>query len=441
MTKIKLRQLLSSVGILSMLGGIACAQESNSIGTITFQVGDARLERNATLIPLTKGMEIKVGDRLRTGADGHIHVRMIDSGFISVRPSAELHIQAYNYAPQEPAANRVVLLLEKGVARTISGKAGEAARENYRFNTPVAAIGLRGTDYVVQALSDATRVSVLKGAVTLSAFGPQCVMGSFAACAGPNVRELAVGMPHAYMEVRANGGMSVIVPPENGKQAPNNIAPPRPEEQGAFDDRHLTSALAANSLRATQPKETITAPETTPISPVTPTTVQTRPEIAWGRWSSVALQDTPTLVSLKADDREITFGNALFGLLRPTGTPQLPTSGVISMNYAQGEAYLQNTAAGSASALVAAALSNGKLSLDFNSRQFSTNLDATVAGNTYALYAQGKIQFQGALYTDASRSNMNVAGTITNNANEAGYLFNTSIAPNQNLVGATRWKR
>jgi hypothetical protein len=63
---------------------------------------------------LTKGMEIKVGDRLRTGADGHIHVRMIDSGFISVRPSAELHIQAYNYAPQEPAANRVGLLLEKG---------------------------------------------------------------------------------------------------------------------------------------------------------------------------------------------------------------------------------------------------------------------------------------------------------------------------------------
>ena len=92
MTKIKLRQLLFSVGILSMLGGIACAQESNSIGTITFQVGDARLERNATLIPLTKGMEIKVGDRLRTGADGHIHVRMIDSGFNSVRPSAELHI-------------------------------------------------------------------------------------------------------------------------------------------------------------------------------------------------------------------------------------------------------------------------------------------------------------------------------------------------------------
>jgi hypothetical protein len=55
MTKIKLRQLLFSVGILSMLGGIAGAQESNSIGTITFQVGDARLERNATLTPLNQG--------------------------------------------------------------------------------------------------------------------------------------------------------------------------------------------------------------------------------------------------------------------------------------------------------------------------------------------------------------------------------------------------
>lgn len=414
------RQLLLAIGLLSGLAGVARAQESAVIGTVTFQVGEARLERNGQTVPLTKGLELKVGDRLQTGANGHVHARMIDNGFISVRPSGRLHIQSYTYAPQDPAANRVGLLLESGVARTISGKAGEAAREHYRFNTPVAAIGLRGTDYVVQALPDATRVSVLKGAVTLSAFGAGCQANSLSTCSGPLTRELTANIPHAYMEVRAQGGLPVIVPPENGKEAPNRVAPPRPEELGAFADHQLTSTLAADALH----------PVAVP-----------RAEIAWGRWSGVALQDTPTLVSLAADDREITVGNALFGLLRPTNAGQLPTGGVVAMNYANGEAYVQSAPPGGQQTLTPAALSNGKLQLDFNNRQFSTSLNASAEGKTYALNAQGDIQFQGMLYADPRRSNMNMAGTLSNNANEAGYLFDAGVAANQTLIGATRWKR
>lgn len=425
------RQLLLALGLLSGVVNIVLAQDSTVIGTITFQVGDAQLERDGKVFPLAKGLELRVGDRLRTGTDGHVHARMIDDGFISVRPSARLHIQYYNYAPDEPSANRVGLHLESGVARTISGKAGEAAREHYRFNTPVAAIGLRGTDYIVHALQDTTRVSVLRGAVTLSAFGASCQANSLAACTGPLVRELSANVPHAYMEVRASGGMPVIILPDNGKEAPNRIAPPRPEELGAFSEHQLTSTLAADKLN---PSYGLSGSLAEPRP-------DARSEIAWGRWSSVALQNTPTLLSLKADDREITFGNALFGLLRPTGAPQLPTSGVISMNYASGEAYIQNTLPGAAQALTPAALSNGKLQLDFNNRQFSTSINAVVEGGTYALNAQGKIHFQGLLYVDPARSNMNLAGALSANANEAGYLFDTKVSPNQTLIGATRWKR
>lgn len=419
------RQLLLAIGLLAGLLAAAFAQETAVIGSVTFQTGDARLERNGQTTPLNKGQELKVGDRLLTGPDGHVHARMVDNGFISVRPSARLHIQAYTYAPQNPGTNRVGLLLESGVARTISGKAGEAAREHYRFNTPVAAIGLRGTDYVVQATPDATRVSVLHGAVTLSAYGPGCQAGNLAPCTGPLVRELAAGNPHAYMEVRAQGGLPALVLPENGKDAPSKVTPPRPEEPGVAAERQFISTLAADGLRSA-------------IGPGQP---EPRPEIAWGRWSSVALQNTPTLVSLKTDDRDITFGNDLFGLLHPAGTPQLPATGVIAMNYAQGEAYLQTTQPGANPVLAPVALSNGKLQLDFNNRQFSTSLNATTESQTYALQAQGPIQFQGLLYADPGRSTMSLAGNLSHNANEAGYLFEASIAPRQTLIGATRWTR
>lgn len=427
------RSLLAS-GLLSVLAACAYAQEATAIGTVTFQAGDVRLERSGRTTALAKGQQLMVGDRLLTGPDGHVHARMVDNGFISVRPSARFHIQAYTYAPQDPGANRVGLLLESGVARTISGKAGEAARQHYRFNTPVAAIGLRGTDYVVQALPDATRVSVLKGAVTLSAYGPGCQSGNLDPCTGALVRELAASSPHAYMEVRAQGGLPVIVPPGNGKDAPDKAVPPRPEEFSASAERQLTSALATDVLRNSG--STAQRPQAQAQAGAQPP-----PEIVWGRWSSVALPGTPTLASLKTDDREITFGNALFGLLRPAGTPQLPSAGVIGMNYTQGEAYLQSAQPGQSPTLTPATLSNGALQLDFNNRQFSTRLDATAQGNTYALQAQGAIQFQGMLQADPARSSMSLAGTLSSNANEAGYLFQAGVAPNDTLIGATRWSR
>jgi hypothetical protein len=111
------------------------------------------------------------------------------------------------------------------------------------------------------------------------------------------------------------------------------------------------------------------------------------------------------------------------------------------MNYLQGEAYLQARQPGAPQQITPASLSAASLQLDFNSRQFATSLNATASGSTYQLQAKGSIHAQGLLLVDATRSNMNLAGALSNNAQEAGYLFDVNVAPNQNLVGATRWGR
>lgn len=450
------RQFLCAIAFTFFGVGLASAQQT-SIGTITFQIGDTRLERDGTSTPITKGQTLKEGDRLITGADGHVHARMVDDGFISVRPSSRLYIQSYVYAPQDRAANRVGLTLESGVSRTISGKAGEAARENYRFNTPVAAIGLRGTDYVVQALPEITRVSVSKGAVTMSAFGPGCLANSLSPCTGPLVRELSAAIPHAYMEVRTQGGLPVIVSPGIGRDAPNQTVPPRPEELRVFVERPLTTALASELLGniPTPPEVTppIVTPPIVPIAIVTPPIVPKPivtppivpkpivPEIAWGRWSSVALNNVPTIASFAYSDFEITFSNSFFGLLRPSNSTRYPDSGVIGMNLLQGDVYLQTTQPGLAKTLTQGRLANGSLQLDFNKRQFATQLTTVANGTPYELNSQGTIYSQGMFVGDAARSNMDVLGAMSNNAKEAGYLFDALVAPNQKLVGVTRWGR
>ena len=414
--------LTSLLGFLWLLTGVAVAGQE--AGKVVFATGSVQVERNGAMMSLGKDAVVEVGDRIITGADGHAHLRMSDQGFIGVRPGSRLHIEAYNYEAASPAASRVRIFLESGTSRTVSGRAGEAAREHYRFNTPVAAIGLRGTDYVVFASTEVTRVSVLRGAVAVSPLGEGCSVEGGGACNGPLVRELSAATPHAYLEVRKGGMAPQIIESESNRDAPSKVTPPHPGEGSVQANREYTSAQVAGEVFV--PAAVINAP---------------RPEIAWGRWSSVALPNTPTLVSQLSDDREITFSNDLFGLVRPAGTPRLPTGGEISMSYAHGDAYLR-TAAPGGGVLSPVALSNGRLDLDFNRRQFATSLTAaTQAGAVYDLQAQGSIHWQGMLLGDPGRSNMNVSGALTNDAREAGYLFDARVNPAQTLIGATRWKR
>ena len=408
--------LLASIGFAHAQ---ASAGDAASVGQVVFAVGDVKLERAGETTSLAKGQSVQAGDRVLTGADGHVHLRMIDQGFVAVRSSSRLHIQDYAYHPDAPANNKVKIYLETGVARTVSGKAGEAARERYRFNTPVAAIGLRGTDYVVQATSDITRVTVLRGEVAVSPFGNGCSADGISPCTGSLVRELNARTPHAYLEVRIRGGAPELFLPENGKDAPNRTTPPRPEEPHALVDNPLSTAHASDVLSRVADLQV------------------PRPEVAWGRWQHLTQINTPTLVSLVSDDREIAVGNELFGLLRPAGYFAMPTNGQVALNYAAGEAYVR----GAGGTYSPAELSNGKLNLNFNTRQFDTSLLATTSQVATTLQAQGQITFQGMLYGNPGRSSMNVSGAISSGANEAGYLFDAALPTGQTLIGATRWKR
>lgn len=415
-TLLGLLTFLLFLGTTGLANAQTAAADSAAVGNVVFVTGDAKLDRAGEMVPLSKGQSVRPGDRIQTGPDGHVHLRMIDHGFIAVRASSALKIQDYAYYPDSPADNKVRINLEAGVARTVSGKAGEATRERYRFNTPIAAIGLRGTDYVVQATSDITRVTVLRGEVAVSPLGGGCSAEAISPCSGPLVRELNARTPHAYLEVHVRGGAPVLVLPENGKDAPNRTSPARPEEPQALSDNPLTTAHASNVLgRVTEP----------------------RPEFTWGRWQHLSQLSTPTLVSLAADDREITFANELFGLLRPSGNFAMPATGQVALNYAGGEAYVR----GAGNTYTQATLNNGRLNLDFNGRQFDTSLTAITQQTVTSLQAQGQINFQGMLYGDPSRSNMNVSGAISSGAKEAGYLFDATLVDGQTLIGATRWKR
>ncbi|WP_020648493.1 FecR family protein [Solimonas variicoloris] len=125
---------------------------------------------------LAKGDKVYAGDVVNAGPNSYINVRFSDGAFVLLRPNSRLAIEAYAYAgpapdaaakadtppaatPPVPAAapaatapssggvQRAFLRLLKGGLRTVSGLIGKADPEEYRVTTPVATIGIRGTDY------------------------------------------------------------------------------------------------------------------------------------------------------------------------------------------------------------------------------------------------------------------------------------------------------
>jgi hypothetical protein len=411
---VRLRSLVFPILLMLALGTAAAGETETAIGQVVFVAGEASLQRGPQSLPIGKALPVQEGDWIKTGANGHVHLRMQDNGFIAVRPGSRLQIRQYQYKPDTPEANRVLLHLESGVARTTSGKAGEANKERYRFTTPVAAIGLRGTDYVVLAEPDLTRVNVLRGAIVLNPLGAGCSADLISPCATPYMRELSAQTPSAYLEVRMRGSVPEINLRENGQGALNPQTKPHPEEpQAKMMEREALLAMQSSSANATP---------------------QPPPAIVWGRWQHVATP-TPTLVSQLNPEREMTYGNELFGLLRSAAPVTLP-QGAVGMRYDAGEAWLK-TGQGN---LLPVQLGQGTLHLDFDQRQFRTSLVAALPDASQQLQAQGSITFQGNLLSDANRSNMNVAGVITSQAQEAGYLFDSKQADGI-LYGATRWKR
>jgi len=434
--------MLLSVGF----GGSALAQQV-SAGTVVFVSGPVELvAADGSRKPLQSGASIRAGEQVATGADGYAHVRMVDNAFVAVRPQSRLSIETYDYDAANPAASRIKLQLHEGNARTVSGKGGEAAKHNYRFNTPMAAIGLRGTDYTVLSTDTATRVSVSRGAVAVTPLGAGCNADALGPCSTGNTRELSASLRHAYLEVSARNTVPLLVRPEQDPQGGINQNPPsRPEEPRADGRQDLknggskdtTAQVAADiialGLVAPATPAPVPVPEVTPPPAPPPAPAQ----FVWGRWSTYAKgEGAPAITTLLDGKREIVFSNDVFGLLRNEPIPNsIPSQGAFTFKMADSEAYTL-----SKGTLTPAQVTSGSLGIDFNQRTFETALSVQHAQGTEQLSAKGNVQFQGLLLADPARSNMTLAGAVSGNGTQAAYLFEKQLTIGD-LLGAVRWVR
>ncbi|BBP45093.1 hypothetical protein THMIRHAS_04660 [Thiosulfatimonas sediminis] len=367
-------------------------------GVVAFSVGETSVK---------KGQLIEVGQTITTGGNGHVHIRFIDGAKLSLRPNTVLTVETYQYDPDHPKNNRVKLFLEKGVARSVTGEAGKLNNEGFRMNTPISAIGIRGTDYTVITTEKMTRIMVSSGGVGISPFDKDCQPEDFGVCNSPNLVELFEGDSH-LLEINHPRDRALLINLDSALQNPDLYQQ---------DDYSKTLFLDEN---ARLPDDLST---------------NNTPQIGWGHWNRyqpvLGELFIPMTPYLSTDWRVVSI-NQFFGLFLPDKDPELPKTGQLDFSLDRYQAFgiVDNR-------IETAQISNPNLTINFSDRSFQASFNVTSASISTVLSGKGVIDNIGFLrFSDASSR---FSGALNQDLTQAGLLFEKTLNDNQRVLGSSAW--
>lgn len=142
-----MRMNLVWVGLAISLSA-AGAAVADTAGVIQFVAGDVKLVAAAgSERAARKGVLINVGDTLLTATGGLAQLKMGDGAIVVVQPESRLTVAEFHYAGREDGTEKVHYRLERGGFRAVTGAIGRTHKKNYLIETPIAHMGVRGTDH------------------------------------------------------------------------------------------------------------------------------------------------------------------------------------------------------------------------------------------------------------------------------------------------------
>ena len=139
-----IRYLIVSIGPALMV-----AAQAAPIAKATFVIGDVRA-RNAQGIarPLVRDNPLEAGETVITGPRSVAQLIFVDQTRVAIRPTSEVGIDQFNYSADTAGeTDSMVLRLARGALRSVTGLIGIRNHQHFSLNTPVATIGIRGTDF------------------------------------------------------------------------------------------------------------------------------------------------------------------------------------------------------------------------------------------------------------------------------------------------------
>ena len=153
----------------------AAEQDASRVGFVNKVENGAQVISASGAMTATVGTPVHLKDELRTGADGRLQITFRDNTVLTLGEHASVVVDSYVYDPDH-GVGETVLQATKGAFRFATGRLKDLKDHKVAVSTPVADIGVRGTEfwggplekYGVLLLEGEVSVSNQAGSVVLS---------------------------------------------------------------------------------------------------------------------------------------------------------------------------------------------------------------------------------------------------------------------------------
>lgn len=220
------RASIAAVTLAALIAVLAIPAAHANVARVEFVVGKVfGVDDGGSQRRLVKGSSLSAGDTVRTER-GRAQIRFTDGGYTSLQPNTEFRIDDYYYDEKEVEESVGFFSLLKGGLRTITGVVGKLRKKAYQLRTPVATVGIRGTEYLAE-LGNSLTVHVGDGEINV--------------CNDAGCTHFGA---HQTGYVAGYGSLAVLA------DHPPSLAPPQERQVYAYNGGYQSQFDAAAEFRA-----------------------------------------------------------------------------------------------------------------------------------------------------------------------------------------------
>ena len=160
------RLIIVAVMLVSGFAGCECAAQ-DAIGTVSRIQGEASGTRNGATRALAPNSAVFLNETVATGETARLEVTFTDNTRLTLGEKAKLTLDSYVY---DSASGRGAIKFGLlGAFRFVSGQVSKLASAEVSVTTPVAIVGIRGTEFWGGPIDgQALGVFLIEGSVSVS---------------------------------------------------------------------------------------------------------------------------------------------------------------------------------------------------------------------------------------------------------------------------------
>lgn len=143
------RKFTAAAGLAMMLVAVT-AHAENEAGMVKGATGIVTIERGEQKIAARAGALILVSDRVVTEKNSSVGITLRDGTLLSAGSNSTLNLNKFTF-DSTTNAGALDASLKRGTLAVVSGKLSKSSPGSVTYRTPTAILGVRGTEFVIEA--------------------------------------------------------------------------------------------------------------------------------------------------------------------------------------------------------------------------------------------------------------------------------------------------